>query len=296
MRRTTSTLLTGLLVSVIAGGLLGAPTQADLTVPGTHGQQTVVLLDFGVYADYTTRVYTVEAGDTLSSLAEAKLGKASRWKEIAALNPDVKPAELGVGTKLLLPPAKQPLPAPKSDTQSKPEVAEAKAGRKHWWHIISAPQPNWELLWCKHGEAVPVHHYGTTVLAVRNDKLAEFQRMLADPKKANYTVIKGLLKMPPAWLAAAADVHPGRGSTKDSDPVHRIEQRMRITSIADGKIHTKLLSTRYFDNRGRELTSKEVQGAQGRRNLILLLLAGAGLLGLGFVVARRRRAASPATA
>lgn len=294
MRRPARALWTGLLACVLGCGLMAAPSTADIAIPGTHGQRTVVILDFGVYADYATRVHKIEPGDTMSSLAESKLGNASRWKEIAALNPDRKPTKLTIGKTLLLPPKKQPLPAPKAGTQSKPKPVEA-AGRKHWWHIISVPQPSWTLEWCQHAQAVPVHQYGTTVLGVRNDKLADFRRLVGDPKQGGYKAVQKLMKQPPDWFAVAADVHPGRGSTKDSDPVHRIEQRMRVTSIADRKIHTKLISTRYFDAHGKELSSKEIQGAQGRRNLILLLLSVAGLVGLGFVLVRRR-ATIPATA
>lgn len=51
------------------------------------------------------RVYRVKAGDTLSSIAAAKLGKASRWPEIAKLNGLRDPNKLTVGQRLRLPEA-----------------------------------------------------------------------------------------------------------------------------------------------------------------------------------------------
>lgn len=50
-------------------------------------------------------VYVVKAGDTLSSIAAKKLGKAGRWREIAKLNGLRDPNSLRVGQRLRLPEA-----------------------------------------------------------------------------------------------------------------------------------------------------------------------------------------------
>ncbi|MFC8124645.1 N-acetylmuramoyl-L-alanine amidase [Streptomyces sp. NPDC057302] len=50
-----------------------------------------------------TSTYTVRKGDTLSTIARAKLGDAARWREIAKLNNLPDPDELKVGQKLKLP-------------------------------------------------------------------------------------------------------------------------------------------------------------------------------------------------
>ncbi|MFC7302847.1 peptidoglycan DD-metalloendopeptidase family protein [Streptomyces monticola] len=47
--------------------------------------------------------YTVRAGDTLGGIAQAKLGSASRYPEIAALNGIANPNLITVGQKLKLP-------------------------------------------------------------------------------------------------------------------------------------------------------------------------------------------------
>lgn len=49
------------------------------------------------------RVYTVKAGDTLSKIAQAQLGKTSRWQEIARVNGLPLAAVIRVGQKLRLP-------------------------------------------------------------------------------------------------------------------------------------------------------------------------------------------------
>jgi len=53
----------------------------------------------------STRRYTVKSGDTLSSIAAAKLGAAKRWPEIAKLNNIRDPNTLKVGQVLKLPPS-----------------------------------------------------------------------------------------------------------------------------------------------------------------------------------------------
>lgn len=62
-------------------------------------------------------VYTVKAGDTLSSIAETYLGGASKWKELWELNPQIKnPNKLTIGQKINL----------KAAEEAKPEAAETK--------------------------------------------------------------------------------------------------------------------------------------------------------------------------
>ncbi len=49
------------------------------------------------------RYYVVKNGDILSEIAQRELGTSTRWREIQALNPDVKERNLKLGTKLRLP-------------------------------------------------------------------------------------------------------------------------------------------------------------------------------------------------
>lgn len=65
------------------------------------------------------REYTVQRGDTLSSIAQQLLGNGNRWREIADLNRIAKPQDLRVGMVLKIPTAG----APQSPAPSTPPVA-----------------------------------------------------------------------------------------------------------------------------------------------------------------------------
>lgn len=47
--------------------------------------------------------YKVRSGDTLGAIAQRELGSAARWREIAALNPELDPKRLSVGASLTMP-------------------------------------------------------------------------------------------------------------------------------------------------------------------------------------------------
>ena len=49
------------------------------------------------------RIYEVQEGDSLGSIAQQHLGRASRYGEIVELNPGIKPRNLAPGQKIYLP-------------------------------------------------------------------------------------------------------------------------------------------------------------------------------------------------
>lgn len=50
-----------------------------------------------------TEYYTIQANDTLTGIAELKLGNPGRWKEIEKLNPQLDPRRMQPGTKIIIP-------------------------------------------------------------------------------------------------------------------------------------------------------------------------------------------------
>ncbi|MDP6409194.1 MAG: LysM peptidoglycan-binding domain-containing protein [Planctomycetota bacterium] len=64
--------------------------------------------------------YVVQAGDTLSEIAQAALGSARRWPEIVELNAGVTPDSLRVGIRLRLPVGRTPQPTIASVSQPAP--------------------------------------------------------------------------------------------------------------------------------------------------------------------------------
>ncbi len=51
----------------------------------------------------TSRIYVVRAGDTLAKISAAYFGREDAWPSIVAANPDMDPANLAPGTKLVIP-------------------------------------------------------------------------------------------------------------------------------------------------------------------------------------------------
>jgi len=68
-------------------------------------------------------VYVVQAGDTLSGIAQKALGSAKRWREISELNPKVDPSRLFVGAKLALPGGSASAPNVAAPKRSKPQAS-----------------------------------------------------------------------------------------------------------------------------------------------------------------------------
>ncbi|MFT7486881.1 MAG: nucleoid-associated protein YgaU [Candidatus Paceibacteria bacterium] len=81
---------------------------AELRIPGgssTGGGKslpTLMARERSTSSD-DTGTYLVEKGDVLSQIAQDELGGASRWREIAALNPSIDPNVLMAGTRLRMP-------------------------------------------------------------------------------------------------------------------------------------------------------------------------------------------------
>ncbi|MEM1109322.1 MAG: LysM peptidoglycan-binding domain-containing protein [Planctomycetota bacterium] len=70
------------------------------------------------------RLYTVESGDSLSSIALATYGSANKWVDIAQANPLVDPNRLRVGQELKLPNLDAPRASARSDGSNNSETGD----------------------------------------------------------------------------------------------------------------------------------------------------------------------------
>ncbi|GIM88404.1 LysM peptidoglycan-binding domain-containing protein [Paractinoplanes toevensis] len=141
------------LVAEVLVGLVRRSTDSILTQPGwtpslpSAKPGTFELADIlrlaGVLAgSQPPATHTVQAGDTLSSIAAAKLGAANRWPQIYALNQALirDPDRIFPGQVFVLPP-KQPVgPIPRLHTVSRGDtlsgIAAAKLGDQNRWPEI----------------------------------------------------------------------------------------------------------------------------------------------------------------
>jgi len=205
-------LLAPAVASLLCLPLLAPPASADLPIPGQHGQTTTVTLNFGPYADYTTGLYKIAADDTLQSIAQARLGASSRWSEIQALNPDAKPKKLAIGSVLLLPPIKAPLPGPKTATKREARAPKVATGRQHWWHLYSAPRVSAKVHRFAHGQKSRsttttrrCSPYATT--ASRPSRVSSRSTRAVSLAPSVYYASRRLIGSPPpkacTWVAAA---------------------------------------------------------------------------------------------
>ena len=93
-----------------------------------------------------THTVTVEAGDSLWSLAVQHLGRGARWHELLAANPAVTdPNRIAVGTQLVVPEntlrltSDVKIAVQRGDTLSK--IAQAQYRRAANWRCIAAANP-----------------------------------------------------------------------------------------------------------------------------------------------------------
>lgn len=76
--------------------------------------------------------YTVQSGDSLSSIAQRYTGDPSRWPELAAANPAIAdPNVIAVGQVVTLPTAWAPAPVASSGTM--PAIAPSSSGGVWGW-------------------------------------------------------------------------------------------------------------------------------------------------------------------
>jgi LysM repeat protein len=122
--------------------IMRAPKLPAVTAPNASSSARAVPL-----ADARgLRAVTVQPGDSLWKLAERNLGRASRWRELMAVNPDIVDADYVVaGTRIYLP-AKAPAALRAAKTRVQPgdtlsKIALSQYGRLEAWRCLAQANP-----------------------------------------------------------------------------------------------------------------------------------------------------------
>lgn len=84
-------------------GISLGPLDSPASAPGNSTQEATPTPPTPPPAPPILRLYTIEAGDSLSSVALATYGSATQWVDIAQANPLVDPNRLKVGQEIKLP-------------------------------------------------------------------------------------------------------------------------------------------------------------------------------------------------
>ncbi|MDF1702845.1 MAG: LysM domain-containing protein, partial [Planctomycetota bacterium] len=262
-RRRVRTTVTAALLAALGLGLAAAPASADVFVEPEFTQSTQLVLDFGALRDRAVRVHHVAAGDTPEGIAKATLGSEARWEEIQAANPEVVRTELAVGYGLVIPPRE-----PDADG---------------WWHLFTIAAGGTQVRPIHDGEMTPARRWGPFgIVAVRGDGLATFHERLKETESTGgypprrVVGLERLKANPPAWFAYAPDVQAGRVALPEEHPVQRIERHVRIEGLEDGRLLTRVTSSRQFSAGGEELSRMDVVQHKQTRSLLYGLLAALG--------------------
>ncbi|MCY4306135.1 MAG: TcpQ domain-containing protein [Aestuariivita sp.] len=109
-----------------------AQTRRDTGVPRRKSSQDTAVQAASLLPQ-TACTYTIKQGDTLGKIAAATLGTATKWKNIATVNPGIQPKRLRVGATIQLPCAvtKPANTEQASDPQKTPSTTSARASS--WW-------------------------------------------------------------------------------------------------------------------------------------------------------------------
>ncbi len=266
--------------------LLFVPPSAEADVappPGIREQFHDLAIDLGPYGAVMPRVHVVAKGDTLGALAQRYLGTTKRWAEIQEANPGLDPENLTVGSTLTIPAKTKALAPGKAETAD---------GPRHRWDFFTFT-PIWNAVdpLPANGVIRKRYHGGTGLVAVRHDKRADFEaRIRTKPAQKAENWIRSVFsldaKSRPDWIA----VGPVATSTqvKDADPVFRVVDTRRITSIRDGVIGTERMHLRKHGKDGKVLSEAEIVAKRNTTAMIFILLGLVGFVLLVHTTMRRR--------
>ena len=258
------------------------PVARPDVVPGfPRGVRVDGRLDLSGVRDRCCVQYVVKKGDALAAIAARELGSAGRLADVLALNPELEPSRMKVGTRIWLP-ARAAVTEPLylyMATWDRPSFDDAEPGQAP----LKSLKPLAETDAYPHTGDVAWgifvvderHREGLLALAAAKDRarsVAEIQQM----------VKKGKLSF------VLVDSHPGVVAGKAADRVVRVKETVRIVRGKDGR-YAAQFERKSFDKKNRLVPHKESSGTKKQAWLLLI-----GVTGACWVL--RRRATAPTTA
>ncbi|MBI5850266.1 MAG: LysM peptidoglycan-binding domain-containing protein [Planctomycetes bacterium] len=308
--------MTAVAPTVLLLALIAVP---DIVPEGSKLIRAEVRFELGMLARVACVAHVVAEGETLRSIATARLGSAARHAEIAALQPSVDPERLTIGQNLWLPP-RDPLPK-----DQEPVAAEAAADPGCWRRRCRADQ--------KASAALPAGVLRLRILAPREDS-PDYGPMFVyadtghpagvapEPLSADgLLVCQAQSNRPTLWVVtrsareafeaalvqgplarpqlepmlAARTVRELVGPRVQrlvprSTPVARREVVLRVVDESKGRLALAVVGSRSFDAENREIDDVKAEKERKQETVLLLLLGCGGALGLCFAGARRRHA------
>lgn len=245
--------------ATVGVGLLAGGTGGDVVISGQRRVALEIRIDPGTLPGVLGRSYEVKSGDVLSGIAERELGATARWTEIRDWNGLADPDRLRVGSKLVLPPAKDA----------------AGAG----WVLVAIPDLELGGVPQPVTAEGPLSHgvYHLSFAFVPGARLAELRTLFSNRD----TPREGLAKLDWVVYGPRVDV---RRSVSEGDPTRRIRAAYRVSGADSGRPSLTHVEDVALDEDGRPVTRAD----RTRNYLVLLALSAAGFLGLGAIAWRRR--------
>lgn len=250
------------LMAVVCGT---AWVQADIVLPGQKKVRRDTIVHLGPFKDLAPTLYEVQAGDTLSQLAEKHLGSVERQQQITAMNDGLTADTLRAGAKIVMP--------PRSADMSK------------WVHFFAV---GWGRFAERafEGQALSHHHYWTELWAVPHEKISDFFSKLE--RKRRSTIVSEELAAA-TWIAKAREKMCGYLSMAEGSAINSIRESYTVESIENGAIVLTSHNVQNLDRNEKPVAGAGLFLTAGNGLLVLLAAAGAGGL---LLLARRRRAAA----
>ncbi len=224
---------------------------------------TETIIDLSGLADQSWTAHVIAKGETLSSISKGHFGTSVRWKEIAKANPGIDPAKLKIGRRIELPPQK-------TFVAKDGKRRELTAWRIYWWAPVGLATSKPILL-----RANGVHdrpRYGAFLIAIPHERKKEFDVLAKKRQLVAWSMLPGFAKSKRIST---------RGFVKIADLSATVRSTIKISSISEGVITTKVIEER-LNAKGKLLTWRESSRAP------LLAFSGLGIMLFVGVYFRRR--------